>query len=48
MLSSGNFDAAAGAFRAELQLDPYNFTAIFQLGVLAKPDHHFDDALCLF
>ena len=48
MLSVGDFDAAAAAFRAELQLDPYNFTAIFQLGTLAKRDQRFDESLSLF
>ena len=30
------------------QLDPYNFTATFQLGMLAKRDQRFEEALPLF
>jgi len=46
--STGDYDAATAAFRAELQLDPYNFTAILELGMLAKRYQRSSEALSLF
>jgi len=46
--SAGDYEAATAAFRAELELDPYNFTAIVELGMLAKRYQRLSEALSLF
>ena len=46
--SAGDYEAARSAFRAELDLDPYNFTAILELGMLEKRYQRLSEALSLF
>jgi Flp pilus assembly protein TadD len=46
--STGDYDAAGSAFRAELELDPHNFTAIIELGILSKRYQHLSEARSLF
>jgi len=47
LVSLGEAGAAADAFRKELEVDPLNFTAAFQLALLEKKARHFEEASAL-
>jgi tetratricopeptide (TPR) repeat protein len=44
LLGLSQSDAAAAEFRRELEVDPNNFAAVFQLGILAKQDQRYPEA----
>ena len=44
LLGLSQADAAAAEFRNELEIDPNNFVAVFQLAILAKQNQRFEES----